>query len=203
MEEMEEIKKVLNPEFNLNKLKIGNKSVIMNENEFNLIRLAIKSRMGSDVKRLKKLYQATIDGDRAQDFHAKCDNILNTLVLIKSAANRRFGGFTSLIWTSPLEEERRVDDCAFLFSLDKNKIYPYKKYKKDNYATVSKYRSGPCFGNSDIYIADCFIQEKNLFTRENYTDNVSFEYYKDYSAFSETKENGDYVAELEVFEVIF
>ena len=201
MEEMEEIKKVLNPEFNLNKLKIGNKSVIMNENEYNLIRLAIKSRIG-DFKGLKKLYQATIDGDRAEDFHSKCDNILNTLVLIKSAANRRFGGFTSLIWSSPHSDEKRDDSCAFLFSLDKNKIYPYKKNKKNNYATVSRYDRGPCFGNSDIDVWDCFIQGKNLFTGEN-KDYNSFEYDRDYHVFSQTHEKGDYVAELEVFEVIF
>ena len=34
---MKEIKKILKPDFNINKLKIGNKSVIMNENEFDLI----------------------------------------------------------------------------------------------------------------------------------------------------------------------
>ena len=61
--EMKEIKKILNPDFNINKLKIGNKSVIMNEKEFDLIHLAIKSRLNKEVKELKKLYQATIDGD--------------------------------------------------------------------------------------------------------------------------------------------
>ena len=66
----------------------------MKENEFNLINLAIKSRLNKEVKELKKIYQATIDGDGAINFHSKCDNIPNTLVLIKSAGNRRFGGLT-------------------------------------------------------------------------------------------------------------
>ena len=43
--EMKEIKKILNPDFNINKIKMGNKSVIMNENEFDLIHLAIKSKL--------------------------------------------------------------------------------------------------------------------------------------------------------------
>ena len=98
--EVKEIKKMLNPDFNINRIKMGNKSVIMNENEFDLIHLAIKSRINKEVKELKKLYQATIDGDGAINFHSRCDNIPNTLVLIKSAGNRRFGGFTSAQWSS-------------------------------------------------------------------------------------------------------
>ena len=73
--EMKEIRKILNPEFNINKLKIGNKSVIMKENEFDFIHLAIKSRLKKEVKEIKKLYQATIDGDGAINFHSRCDNI--------------------------------------------------------------------------------------------------------------------------------
>ena len=123
--EMKEIKKILNPEFNINKLKIGNKSVIMKENEFDFIHLAIKSRLNKEVKELKKLYQATIDGDGVINFHSRCDNIPNTLVVIKSAGNRRFGGFTSIPWTST-QDEYKDDPNAFLFSFDKKKIYSYK-----------------------------------------------------------------------------
>ena len=53
---------MLNPDFNIDKLKIGNKSVIMKENEFDLIHLAIKSRLNKEIKELKKLYQASIEG---------------------------------------------------------------------------------------------------------------------------------------------
>ena len=94
--EMKEIKKILNQDFKINKFKIGNKSVIMNENEFDLIHLAIKSRLNKEVKELKKLYQATIDGDGPINFQSRCDNIPNTLVIIKSAGNRRFGGFANI-----------------------------------------------------------------------------------------------------------
>ena len=98
-EEIKEIKKIIEPINKKFQEKINyNKSVIMKENEFNMISLAIKSRMNKEIKELKKLYQATIDGDRAINFHYKCDNIPNTLVFIKSAGNRRYGGFTSQVW---------------------------------------------------------------------------------------------------------
>ena len=33
-------------------------------------------------------------------FHKICDNIQNTIVLINSEGNRRFGGFTPISWKS-------------------------------------------------------------------------------------------------------
>ena len=163
--EMKEIKKILNPDFNINRIKIGNKSVIMKENEFDLIHLAIKSRLNKEVKELKKLYQATIDGDGALNFHSRCDNIPNTLVLIKSAGNRRFGGFTSAQWSSTSSGEWKDDPNAFLFSLDKQKIY---SYKKDGKAIYNNKDCGPVFGGAwDIVINQHCIQEKHLRTNES------------------------------------
>ena len=75
-------------------------SAIMEKNEFAMIYSAIKLRMNKEIKKIKKLYQATRDGDEPFIFHEKCDNIANTLVLYKSAGNRRFGGFTSECWTN-------------------------------------------------------------------------------------------------------
>jgi len=85
-EEIKEKKKILEPINNQFQEKTNyNKSVIMKENEINLINSAIKSRLNKGIKELKNLYQATIDGDTAKNFHSKCDYIPNTLVLIKSA----------------------------------------------------------------------------------------------------------------------
>ena len=199
--EIKEIKKVLNPEFNINRIKIGNKSVIMKENEFDLIHLAIKSRLNKEVKELKKLYQATIDGDGAINFHSRCDNIPNTLVLIKSAGNRRFGGFTTAQWSSPTSAEYKDDPNAFLFSLDKQKIY---SYKKDGKAIYNYKDYGPTFGcGCDISILQHGIQEKHLYTYESYS-NCSYNYNGDNNALSEDgKGNSIYAAEYEVFQVIF
>ena len=192
---------MLNPNFNINRIKIGNKSVIMKENEFDLIHLAIKSRLNKEVKELKKLYQATIDGDGAINFHSRCDNIPNTLVLIKSAGNRRFGGFTSVQWTSPTSAEFKDDPNAFLFSLDKQKIYSYKNNK---YAIYCYKDWGPVFGGGhDILINAHGIQEKHLYTNES-NSSCSYNYNGDKNALSEDgKASYIYAAEYEVFQVIF
>ena len=55
-----------------------------------MIEKAIKERMKKEIKEIKKLYQATIDGDEPSIIHKKCDNIPNTLILYKSAGKRRF-----------------------------------------------------------------------------------------------------------------
>ena len=199
--EIKEIKKVLNPEFNINRIKIGNKSVIMKENEFDLIHLAIKSRLNKEVKELKKLYQATIDGDGGINFHSRCDNIPNTLVLIKSAGNRRFGGFTTAQWSSHASGEYKDDPNAFLFSLDKQKIYSYKKNGKAIYNYIN---NGPTFGGAcDIHIGQHGIQEKHLYTYES-SSNCSYNYNGDNNALSEDGEARHiYAAEYEVFQAIF
>ena len=197
---MEEVKKMLNPDFNINRIKIGNKSVIMKENEFDMVHLAIKSRLNKEVKELKKLYQATIDGDGAINFHSRCDNIPNTLVIIKSAGNRRFGGFTSMQWTSHSDGEYKDDPNAFLFSLDKQKIY---SYKNDGKAIYNYKNSGPRFGSgTDIGIYNHSIQEEQLWTGES-SSSVSYNYNGDKNALSECNGSQIYAAEYEVFQVIF
>ena len=97
-------------------------SVIIQVGEIDMIKSAIKSRMNKEIKGIKKLYQATTDGESAVNFHEKCDNIPNTLVVIKSNENRRFGGFTSEVWESDHLGKRKVDKNAFLFSLDKKNL---------------------------------------------------------------------------------
>ena len=197
--EVNEMKNMMN--FNINKIKMGNKSVIMKENEFDMIHLAIKSRLNKEVKELKKLYQATIDGDGAINFHSRCDNIPNTLVLIKSAGNRRFGGFTTQKWDS--NGGWIVDPNSFVFSLDKQKIYS----QRSNGGIYSGKDCGPDFGNknvvNDFYINKHGIQEKGLYTYESYSD-CGYNYNGDKNALSENG-NGQliYASEYEVFQVIF
>ena len=88
-EKLEEIMKIIqnhnNPEINYIGYKdIDNMSTIIKPNEFEIINSAIKIRLNKNIKNIKKLYQATIDGGEPLNFHKKCDNINNTLVLIKT-----------------------------------------------------------------------------------------------------------------------
>ena len=164
----------------------------MKENEFYLINLAIKSRLKKEVKELKKLYQATIDGDEALDFHSKCDGIPNTLVLIKSAENRRFGGFTTQIWESS-DQKWKDDENAFLFCLDKKTIYPYKNDGKA--ISCSKY-TGPIFGDGpNIFIGNCSLQGRNSDVNHS---SGSYNFYEISNALSKSA----HIDEYEVFQVI-
>ena len=216
-EEIKEIKKILEPINNkfkeklekIEKKKIYNKSVIMKENEFNsLINYAIIGRLNKEIKELKKLYQATIDGDRAIDFHRKCDKIPNTLVLVKSAGNRRFGGFTTQSWDFWHDNKKKNDDNAFLFSLDKKQIYSHKKGQT---AIICNPKIGPYFGDSGFYgfyLNDNSIKEKALYTNESYSNSnsnySSFDFNGDNNALSEDgKGSGIYATEYEIFQVIF
>ena len=126
----------------------------MKGNDFELINFALKSRMNKNVKKFKKLYQASVDGDGPTNFHSKCDNISNTLVLIQSKGNRRFGGFASIPWDTI--GGNKTDDKSFLFSLDKQKIYSFKR--GGNLYCSSE--CGPYF--HDIRIFSYPIQQKKF-----------------------------------------
>ena len=179
----------------------SNKSVIMQDNEFELIRKEIERKMNLKVKELKKLYQASFDGDSAINFHSRCDGIKNTLVLIKSAGNRRFGGFNSQVWTSTYDSYEIDDKNAFLFSLDKKKIYHYNNKGCSIYC--SKY-DGPCFGYGSygIRIGDHCICEKELYTQSS-NEKCSFDFGGDKNALAENLNGcGVRALEVEVFLVV-
>ena len=198
--EMKEIKNMITYDFSSYKNRMNNLTLTIKDNEFDLIFEAIKNRLNKEVKGLKKLYQASIDGDSPADFHSRCDNIPNTLVLIQSGENRKFGGFTTAKWSSPSNTGGNDDPYAFLFSIDKQKIYDYKK----NGVAIRIYKDwGPCFGSEDISIYEPCYKIRALRTHEKYSK-CSFIYNGDKNALSEDGNgSGIYAAEVEVFQVIF
>ena len=228
-EEIKEMKALIEPigkrvnEINVNKYtKYNDKSVIMKEGEINFINQTLKFRINKEVKEIKKLYQATVDGDSSYNFHSKCDGIPNTLVIIKSSGNRRFGGFTTKKWISSDNYNYDYDKNSFLFSLDKKKIYLYngKEYynsgENQKYAICNYKYSGPIFGKCyiyndstynnkfDIYIcSNCIQGEKSSYTYET-KPYSSYDFSGDANALSEDGKNGCfYIDEYEVFQVIF
>jgi hypothetical protein len=142
-----EINKVIKPIKMENKRIIVNKafeeSNIIKKDEYNLIIEAIESRIQRDIGEIKLLYKASVDGGEPKSFHEKCDNIANTLILIRSNENKRFGGFTSATWDSSSELLYKDDINSFLFSLDRHNIYPNKDF---NCAICCKDSFGPIFG---------------------------------------------------------
>jgi len=79
--------------------------------------------------RFKIVYKASEVGDRAMTFHQHCDNIDISLVLIETTKGVRFGGFTTKTWEGNCQQ--KFDNDAFVFSIDKNKIYEIIKNEID------------------------------------------------------------------------
>ena len=138
-----------------------NKSVIMADDEKSSLLKEIEKKTNKKIKQLNKIYQATIDGGKPINFHNKCNNIPNTLVVIKSEENKRFGGFTPIPWKS---EGNYIDDNeakTFIFSLDSEQISLLKEYNKT--AVFHNKDYGPCFGYTpDIGIMGNPLIEKKL-----------------------------------------
>ena len=172
----------------------------MEKNEFDMIYSAIKERMNKEIKEIKKIYQATKDGGDSKTFHKLCDGISNTLVLYKSAGNRRFGGFASECWK--IGKGSIPDKNCFLFSLDKRKIYISNN---KNFKIVMNSCDGPSFSDSNgtyiIEINGNALKDKELRTKEKKHNDI-FE--GDENALSEDgKSEGVYAKEYEVFQIIF
>ena len=163
-------------------------TIIKNKEEENLI-----SDMISCVKnkKFRLLFMATKNGDSASKFHAMCDSFTNLIILVKTKQGNRFGGYTSTKFGGT--SHVKVDNNAFLFSLDKKKIF---KIISGSYAIYCYENSGPCFCQSSLNIP-------NHFFRKNGKTCVSGGPFQ----FSEKYElnNGQekfLVQELEVFHVI-
>ena len=114
--------------FNLSdfKLEIENigKLIFMERDEseskilvYNQLKNQLQKFVGEfkSIKNWKLLYRASVDGFQSSNFHQKCDNIANTVTIIRSTNRNVFGGFTTQAWDS--SNSYKNDDNAFIFSL--------------------------------------------------------------------------------------
>ena len=188
----------INKEINDIKDSKSDYSIIMNGCDKSFIFYEIENKINKKIKKMKKLYQVTIDGGDTINFHKKCDNISNTLVLILSEGHRKFGGFTPIPWKSEGDFIKDPEMKTFVFSLDNKKIY-YLKNNGEN-AVYHHNETGPCFGSGyDIGIEGNPIKENKLFTFQ-----CSFEYKGGNQSLSEYIKSPHLKAlEYEVFEIIF
>jgi hypothetical protein len=140
---------------------------------------------------LNLLYKATADSDSASSFHQKCDKAESTLVLVESDKGKRFGGFTSRNWRG--EGEEKKDPNAFVFSLDKMKIYDNIEGED---AIGCFPQCGPVFMGCQIRIYDnAFKNGGTTFER-----GVNYETEEDYELTGGERAFG--IKEIEVYEVI-
>ena len=113
----------------------------------------------SNIKDLKLIYRATRDGDSFDNFFNKCNEIENIILLIKSDNNSIFGGFTIVGFKKEVSGSKTYkDNSAFVFSLDKQKIYPVKK---DLNAIRCCFCCCPQFCNNTIYLYKNFLSSKD------------------------------------------
>ena len=140
---------------------------------------------------LNLLYKATADSDTAEAFHQKCDKAESTLVLVQDDNGKRFGGFTSRNWRGDCEEKK--DPNAFVFSLDKMKIYDIVEGED----AIGCYpQCGPVFLGCQIRIFD------NAFKKGGTTfeKGVNYETEEDFELTGGNRAFG--IKEIEVYEVI-
>lgn len=91
--------------------------------------------------KMNLIYDANKDGQNYSNCHAKCNNIPNTLSLITTTKDKKFGFFRSISING--QGPWKVDNKAFFISYDKNKIYKIKSNQ-----------------NSVAFDNSCFIQTK-------------------------------------------
>ena len=166
-----------------------NGDIIHSIEEFEL--LIRKINKSSKKMTLNLIYKASVDSDRAVDFHKKCNNAKKTLVLIETDKGRRFGGFTSVNWKGKCIE--KMDRDAFVFSLDKMKLYENIPEEK----AIGCYpRFGPVFLGCQIRIYDRFFKKGGTTYKKglNYRTTEDFELNGGVRIFK--------VKDIEVYEVI-
>ena len=119
----------------------------------------IEKQLKKNVISYDLLYKATKDGDKSENFHSKCDNIENTIVIIKTTTGKIFGGFTTKLWN---HSGYVKDPLAFVFSINNQKIYNIVDNINGENAIYSHNLYGPCFGyQTDFGLHSGCIEKNN------------------------------------------
>ena len=163
--------------------------IIHDTNELEL--LTKKINKSNNKLTLNLLYKATADGDKAEAFHAKCDDAKSSIVLVETDKGKRFGGFTTCSWSGDCVDKK--DEEAFVFSLDKMKTYDNIP-GEDAIGCYPKF--GPIFLGCQIRIYD------NAFSKGGTTfeGGLNYNTEEDYELTGGDR-NFD-IKEIEVYEVI-
>jgi len=112
------------------------------------------------------VYRASEDGDKASDFHKKCDRIGPNIVIIKTRKGTVFGGFTFRNWehlprdidvNRPNLGSASRDSNAFGFNVNNQKIY--NNEKPNEFAIWCNRNFGPTFKNNLFQIFDSCLRK--------------------------------------------
>ena len=135
------------------------------------------------------LYKATEDKDKSLIFHRKCDHAQTTLILIETKKGLRFGGYTKRTWREAATQ--KMDNDAFIFSLDKKQIFNVIKGKN----AIGCFNDlGPVFlGGFKIY--DNFFNDGGC----SFTRGINYNLNRDYELTN--GEESFKVNEIEAYEI--
>ena len=170
-------------------MRIIKGEIIQDNNELEFI----TNRICQEHKKitLNLLYKARVDSDSAQVFHERCDRAQSSIVLVKTTKNKRFGGFTKMSWTGNAVDKK--DNDAFIFSLDKMKIY---NVIPDEEAIGCYPAYGPIFLGCQIRIYDKAFEKGGT----TFEKGLNYQTEEDYELTDGDQQFG--VQEIEVYEVI-
>ena len=146
------------------------KNIIKEPEEIELVTNKIQDKFQGST--FKLLYKGSRDGDSAATFHSKCDEAEKTLVIVEDNYGNRFGGFTTQDWGGQYMQKK--DDDAFLFSIDKNKVYDVIPGQN----AIGCYPNfGPVFFGCQIRIYDNYLAKGGTTYKKglNYSTTEDFE----------------------------
>ncbi len=145
----------------------------------------------SKIIKAKLLYKLSKDGDSIDTFHQKCDNNSPTLLLVETTNGRKFGGYTTCVWS--VNKGGKKDGKTFLFSLDEKKLYKKKKEHENERDIYCRKDAGPTFGGNDLY----FYQT----LKKGYS--ASPYYFLDKNDLAKNIKDDFDIKEIEIFKICF
>ena len=181
-----------------NKNQKFNSKIISNVEDLDLIARGLVKDDIDSLKNLKVgyklIYRASEHGEKAEDFHERCDEIEGTLTIIKTTEGNIFGGYTSLSW-DPEDESEKKDNDSFVFSLNLEKLY--FESGKNEYSIFCDKSKGPCF-------VGMFSVAENFFRNRSYVAPWEIQCFDgETTKYEINKGKKDFfIEELEVFQVI-
>ena len=164
------------------------KNIIKEPEEIELVTNKIEEKFPGSSYKL--LYNGSKDGDGAAVFHSKCDEAEKTLVIVEDNYGNRFGGFTTQDWGGQYLQKK--DDDAFIFSIDKNKIY---EVIPDQNAIGCYPNFGPVFFGCQIRIYDNYTAKGGT----TYKKGLNYRTTEDFELTNGNQNFG--VRDIEVYEV--
>jgi len=144
-------------------------SVLLNPHYFQVL----QTWLGSP-RNWALMYRGTRDGFGAAQFHAKCNNVGQTISIIRSTTNYLFGGYNPNNWTS--SQGYQAGAGSFLFTLTNTWSHPPTIFHwKSSHGPYDYSPYGPTFGGGhDIHVSNNSNSNNSSYTNfpHDYTDSL-------------------------------